>query len=119
MKFSQFGLIAALGVVLALPASAQTTQTTPTKPTPALTNPPPTAKQMAPAKPIASTSSGIVDINSASVEDLDKLPGIGKTRAEAIIKNRPYRGKDDLLGRHVVPPNVYNGIKDKIIAKQG
>ena len=68
---------------------------------------------------MAPASSTLVDINSASAEDLDKLPGVGKSRADAIIKNRPDKGKDDLLNRHVLPGNVYNGIKDKIVAKQG
>lgn len=125
MKFVQFGLITALGAVLSLPVAAQTTQLTPTKPTPMQmtpTKPTPMATTPGTAmgtKPMASTSATAVDINSASAEDLDKLPGIGKSRADAIIKNRPYKGKDDLLGRHIVPPNVYNGIKDKIVAKQG
>jgi len=60
----------------------------------------------------------MVDINSASSTELDALPGIGKARAAKIIKGRPYNGKDDLLNRKVLPANVYNGIKDKIIAKQ-
>ena len=39
-------------------------------------------------------------------------------RAKAIIANRPYGGKDDLNNRKIIPPNVYNQIKDKIIARQ-
>ncbi len=115
MKYRQLGLIAAIGIVLALPAAGQTTQITPTKPSPSLTTTAPTST----LRSTASSSASLLDINSASAEDLDKLPGIGKPRATAIIKGRPYRGKDDLLGRHILPPNVYNGIKDKIIAKQG
>ena len=60
----------------------------------------------------------LVDINSASAEELDKLPGVGPARAKAIIANRPYGGKDDLKNRKIIPPNVYNQIKDKIIARQ-
>jgi DNA uptake protein ComE-like DNA-binding protein len=71
-----------------------------------------------PAPARTSSTSALVDINSASEAELDALPGIGKSRATAIIKNRPYSGKDDLLSRHVLPPNVYNGIKDKIIARK-
>ena len=60
----------------------------------------------------------LVDINSASKLELDALPGIGSARADAIIKGRPYKGKDDLVQKKIIPSNVYDGIKDKIIARQ-
>ena len=60
----------------------------------------------------------LIDINSASAEELDKLPGVGPARVKAIIANRPYSGKDDLTQRKIIPANVYNQIKDKIIARQ-
>ena len=60
----------------------------------------------------------LLDINSASKAELDALPGIGAARSDAIIKGRPYKGKDDLVNKKVIPQNVYDGIKDKIIAKQ-
>ncbi|MEA2741432.1 MAG: competence protein ComEA [Acetobacteraceae bacterium] len=115
MKVGQFSLIAALAAALTLPALAQTTQTSPAKPSPALTTPGPVTGTSS----AATARSAVIDINSASAADLRKLPGIGEARADAIVKNRPYKGKDDLLNRHIVPANVYDGIKDKIIAKQG
>ena len=60
----------------------------------------------------------LLDINSASKPELDALPGIGSARADAIIKGRPYKRKDDLVHKKIIPQNVYDGIKDKIIAKQ-
>ena len=60
----------------------------------------------------------LIDINSAGKQELDALPGIGSARADAIIKGRPYRGKDELLQKKIIPENVYNGIKDRIIARQ-
>jgi competence protein ComEA len=118
MNLVRFGLICAVASVLALPVAAQT-PSTPTKPSPALTKPTPAPAPATPAATRPAAGSTLVDINSASAEDLDKLPGVGKSRAEAIIKNRPYKGKDDLLDRKILPANVYKDIKDKIIAKQG
>jgi competence protein ComEA len=124
MQLGRSGLAAALAAVLILPAAAQTTQTTPGKGSPAVATTPGASKATpaaaTPTTPPARTpSSALVDINSATASELDALPGVGKARADAIIKNRPYKGKDDLTNRHIIPPNVYNGIKDKIIAKQG
>ena len=66
----------------------------------------------------AMAQANLLDINSASKAQLDALPGIGSARADAIIKGRPYKGKDDLVNKKIIPQNVYDGIKDKIIAKQ-
>jgi competence protein ComEA len=81
----------------------------------ALALPAPTATLLAPP---AQAEAALIDINSASKDQLDVLPGIGPARADAIIKGRPYNGKDDLLNRNIIPANVYNGIKDRIIARQ-
>ena len=103
-----------LSIVLALPAMAQTTSPSKSPSSPTATAPSATAK--APAK---SQSTGeLLDINSASAEELDKLPGVGPARAKAIIAHRPYFGKDDLTNRKIIPANIYNQIKDKIIARQ-
>lgn len=66
----------------------------------------------------AQAEANLIDINSATKDQLDVLPGIGPARADAIIKGRPYNGKDDLVNRGIIPANVYNNIKDRIIARQ-
>ena len=76
----------------------------------------PSASTPRPAAPAPSAQP--LDINSASKAELDALPGIGEARSEAIIKGRPYRGKDDLVSRNIVPQSVYDGIKDRIVARQ-
>ena len=59
-----------------------------------------------------------MDINTASVKELATLPKIGDVRAKAIVKGRPYNGKDDLINKKVIPQDAYDAIKDVIIAKQ-
>ena len=63
-------------------------------------------------------TSGLVDINRASTAELKSLPGIQDAYAAAIVKNRPYKNKKQLLSKQVIPEAAYGKIKARIIAKQ-
>lgn len=77
----------------------------------------PAAKSGAPPQTAVLPSERRIDLNSASESELDTLPGIGKARADAIVKNRPYKSTDDLVSRHVIPQKVYDGLKDKVVVR--
>lgn len=57
-----------------------------------------------------------VDINTASMDQLRKMPFIGDSYALKIIQGRPYKRKDELSSRNILPPHVYNKAKDYLIA---
>ena len=105
-------LLVALALALALPAQDAGKKG---KAAPAKTE---AKKATDTGKSAAAKSAELVDINTATKPQLMEIPGIGDAYSDAIIKNRPYKRKDELVAKKVLPQAVYDKVKDRIIAKQ-
>ena len=73
---------------------------------------------LGPPLAIAADKADLIDINTATAEQLKALPGIGDAYSEKIIKGRPYQRKDELVQKKILPRPAYEGITHKLVAKQ-
>lgn len=102
-RFARLWVACLVGAIMAVALAAQT----------------PAPAKKADSKATTSTkAAALVDINSATVDQLKALPGIGDAYSKKIVDGRPYARKDQLVSKSIVPQSTYDKIKDQIIAKQ-
>lgn len=66
----------------------------------------------------AAKGAGLIDINTATEDELKTVPGIGDAYAAKIVQGRPYRAKSDLVRKKILPSGVYAKVKDRLVARQ-
>jgi DNA uptake protein ComE-like DNA-binding protein len=69
-----------------------------------------------PATHTAAAAAELIDLNTATEAQLVALPGVGEAYAKKIVAGRPYKSKDELVHRKIVPESVYKEFSEKVVA---
>ena len=107
-----------LGLFVLVVAASVFAQTAATSTKQVASKPAATATAKGVATAAAAKPAELLDINSATEEQLASLPGIGETYAKKIVAGRPYKGKDELLQKGILPRATYAKVAPLVIAKQ-
>jgi len=67
---------------------------------------------------VSAPASNLIDINSATKDQLKAIPGVGDVYAQKIIAGRPYANKTQLKTKNIIPGALYSKISGMIIANQ-
>jgi competence protein ComEA len=124
IKFSVLSALALCGVAIVL-ARMKPWEQKPKPDTPKPAPPKKEASQPAPPKKEASqpmqkekAKDELLDLNTATREQLIALPSVGEAYADKVIAGRPYKMKSELVSRKIVPPAKYKKFAAKVIAKR-
>lgn len=75
-------------------------------------------KHMAPPAAAPAPIADLLDLNTATKEQLEAVPDIGSAYADKIIKGRPYARTDELVSKKILPNGVFAKVKDKVTVQQ-